>query len=305
MKKIQLLDCTLRDGGFVNDWNFGQYTILNIFQRLVNANIDIIEIGFVDERIPFNIQHSINPSISGFNQIFKNMNKGNSKVFAMIDYGTCSVDNIENHNENSFIDGIRVIFKKKDIDEALSFCKQLQDKGYKISVNPVSITTYSDMEMLQLIEKINKLNPFAMSMVDTYGLMHRENMVKYFYLIDNNLNPDIWLGYHSHNNFQLAYSNSIEMASIKTNRNVILDGSLYGIGKGAGNACIELLAMYLNENHKTKYIIDELLEAIDVDIIKIKQKYEWGYALSPYIAALNDCHPKYVKFLQDKNTLSS
>ena len=302
---VKLLDCTLRDGGFINDWNFGQYTILSIFQRLVNAGVDNVEIGFIDDRNVFNLQRSMNPKSANFEEIFKGVKKGKSTVFAMIDYGTCDIKNIEDHNEDSFIDGIRVIFKKKDIDGALAFCKQLQDKGYKLSVNPVSITTYSDMEMLELVEKINKLNPYTMSMVDTYGLMHKENMIKYFYLIDNNLNKNINLGYHSHNNFQLAYSNSIELLSIKTDRTIILDGSLYGMGKGAGNACIELLAMYLNENYSKNYKIEELLETIDIDILKIKQKYEWGYSMPAYVAALNDCHPKYVHFLLDKNTLSA
>ena len=303
--KTKLLDCTLRDGGFINDWYFGQYTILSIFQRLVNAGIDNIEIGFMDDRNAFNIQRSMNPKSENFEELFKGKQKGNSKVFAMIDYGTCDISNVDDHTENSFIDGIRVIFKKKDIDGALAFCKQLQDKGYLISVNPVSITTYSDMDMLKLVEKINVLNPYTMSMVDTYGLMHSENMLKYFYLIDNNLNENINIGYHSHNNFQLAYANSIELMNIKTNRTLIIDGSLYGMGKGAGNACIELLAMYVNENYNGKYDISELLEAIDIDILKIKEKYNWGYAVPAYIAALNDCHPKYVNYLRDKNTLST
>lgn len=303
--KAKLLDCTLRDGGFINDWNFGQYTMLSIFQRLANAKIDNIEIGFLDDRNSFNLQRSMNPKSSNFDEIFMGKNKGRSQVFAMIDYGTCDISNLDEHCEKSFIDGIRVIFKKKDIDGALEFCKKLQDKGYLISVNPVSITTYSDMEMLKLVEKINILNPYTMSMVDTYGLMHSENMIKYFYLIDNNLNKNINLGYHSHNNFQLAYANSIELLNSKTERTLIIDGSLYGMGKGAGNACIELLAMYMNENFSADYKIDELLEAIDIDILKIRENFSWGYAVPAYIAALNDCHPKYVSFLRDKNTLST
>ena len=301
MQEIKLLDCTLRDGGFVNDWNFGKNSILTIFSRLNNANIDIIEIGFLDGRVETNFDRTINPKTSDFDKLFSGVKNKKAFVAAMVDYGTCDIDNIK---PSPFIDGIRVIFKKKDMDNALSFCKQIKDKGFKVFVQPVSITSYSDKEMLGLVEKVNKLYPFSMAIVDTYGLMHKDNMIKYFHLIDENLNKDITVGYHSHNNFQLAYSNSIELLGINTGRSITIDGSLYGMGKGAGNANTELLAMRMNDNFGKNYDIDELLEAIDVEIVKLTKKFSWGYSLSHFLAASNDCHPDYVKYLRGKNTLS-
>ena len=196
------------------------------------------------------------------------------------------------------------IFKKKDIDSALDYCKQIKEKGYKIFIQPVSITTYTDKEMLELIEKVNIIQPYTFSIVDTYGLMHREKLFKYFYLIDNNLNSETFIGYHSHNNFQLAYSNSIELLSIETKRTIVLDGTCYGMGKGAGNANTELLALFLNENCGKQYDMNFILEAIDTNIIPIYQKYSWGYSLNYFLAASNDCHPSYVNYLVKKKTLS-
>lgn len=298
---VKLLDCTLRDGGFLNDWNFGYTSMLNIFNRLNNANTDIIEIGFIDDRAKKDLSRSMNPSTKDFDEIYSSVKNKKSMVVAMIDYGTCDINNI---TPSDFIDGIRVIFKKKDIDKALEFCRQIKEKGYKVFVQPVSITTYSDKEMIELVEKVNILKPYAMSMVDTYGLMHKENLIKYFYIMDNNLTPNIIIGYHSHNNFQLAYSNSVELANIRTSRQLIIDASVYGMGKSAGNTNTELLAMYFNENFSKNYDIREILEIIDCEIIKLKHKYPWGYSLPFYISALNDCHPKYVDFLRNKNTLS-
>ena len=94
MRNIKLLDCTLRDGGFVNDWNFGYQNIISIFNRLVKSNIDIIELGFIDDRRVFNKNKTINPSTSSFDIIFSQQDKKNSIVVGMIDYGTCSLDNI-------------------------------------------------------------------------------------------------------------------------------------------------------------------------------------------------------------------
>lgn len=303
MKNIKLLDCTLRDGGFVNDWNFGHSSMLSIYRRLDNAGVDYIEVGFIDDSRQMSFAHSANPTTKAYDEIYNKMNSKNAMPIAMIDFGHCRIENISDARD-SFIDGIRVIFKKKDIDSALAYCKQIKNKGYKIFVQPVSITSYSDREMLDLIDKVNELNPFAMSIVDTYGLMHKTKLIKYFYLMDNNLNADISIGYHSHNNFQLAYSNAVELANTKTNRNIVIDSSVYGMGKSAGNANTELIAMYFNENFETNYDIRELLEIIDCEILKLQNKYSWGYSLPYYISALNDCHPNYVQFLRDKNTLS-
>lgn len=304
MNKIQLLDCTLRDGGFVNSWEFGQYNAINIFQGLADANIEIIEIGFIDDRSKYNINKTMCPESRNFEQIYKDVKKNSSQVFAMIDYGTCDINNIEKRNKNSFIDGIRVIFKKKDINGALEYCKQIQKKGYKVSVNPVSITTYSDIEMLNLIEQINQLNPYAMSMVDTYGLVDSSDIIKYFYLIDKNLNKNIKLGYHSHNNFQLAFANSIALSKIFSNRDLILDTTLYGMGKSAGNCHTELMAMYLNNNFEKTYDINEILDIIDIYILKFYKEYCWGYQIPFFVSAMNDCHPNYVKYLLDKNMIT-
>lgn len=299
---IRLLDCTLRDGGFVNDWNFGKKTIRNIFRRLNNAGIDVIEAGFVDERREQNLNKTINPRVSDFDSILKGLTK-KSTVVAMIDFGTADIKNIPNADE-TLLDGFRVIFKKKDIPPALEFCRQLKEKGFFVSVQPVSVTTYSDREMLDLIERVNEFSPNAVSIVDTYGLLHKDKLMHFFYLLDKNLNPSTAIGFHSHNNFQMAYANCIEVSKAHTDRDLIVDSSCYGMGKSAGNACTELLAMYLNDNFKKNYSIADILEIIDSDIIKIYEKCRWGYAYDYYISAQSKVHPKYVQYLEQKKTLT-
>lgn len=212
MKQLKLLDCTLRDGGFVNDWNFGHDNIVNIFERMISSHVDVLEIGFLDERQPFDYNRTMMPDTKSADHIYQKLYKGNTMIVAMIDYGTCGVENLSPCAE-SFIDGIRVIFKKHMMREALSYCKQIQELGYKVFVQAVSITDYSDREALDLIELVNAMNPYALSIVDTYGLLHQENLMHYFEILNHNLNSEIAIGYHSHNNFQLAYSNSIEILS--------------------------------------------------------------------------------------------
>lgn len=303
MKNIALLDCTLRDGGFINEWRFGSGDIANLFERSVSAGIDYIEAGFIDEREDFDPDRTITPDSEGMDRILKGLSRGNAKVFAMIDYGTCDISRIKDAADSG-IDGIRVMIKKKTRHEAIAFCRELKEKGYLVGAQPVSVTGYNDEEMAELVSEINELEPFAMYIVDTYGLLDRSHLLHIFDLIDSRLKPGIKIGYHAHNNFQLAFSNSVSLMESKSDRDIIIDGSAYGIGKSAGNCPIELLTAYLNENFGKKYHTSQILEMIDTGIMKIFEKSPWGYQMQYFLCASNDCHPKYAQYLLQKKTLS-
>lgn len=300
---MYLLDCTLRDGGYVNDWEFGYDTIINIYERLVSAKVDMIEVGFIDGSRPYDKDRSIFPDTAGVKRTFDGFDKGKSLIVGMIDYGTCPIENIE-LQKDSFLDGIRVIFKKEKMHQAMEFCRQVKQKGYKVFAQAVSITSYDDESFTELLTLVNELEPYFFSLVDTYGLLHKEDLQKYLQMVDEGLNPGIGLGYHAHNNFQLAYSNCIEFLEHPIERRMLVDASLYGMGKSAGNAPIELLSMYMNDHCGKNYQVKQLLEAIDVNIMNIYRKMPWGYTFKFYLSAANDCHPNYVTYLQEKRKLS-
>ena len=219
MGEKYLLDCTLRDGGYTNDWLFGNGNLICIYNRLAAANIDFIEIGFLDDRRPIDIDRSIQPTTAAFNQVFSDIEKTKSKTLAMIDYGTCSISSIQNKND-TIIDGIRLIFKKEKTDGAIEYAKLLKNKGYDVFLQMVSITAYSDRDLLDFIDKANEISPYAVSIVDTYGLLHDKELIHIFEILDRNLLSSITLGYHAHNNFQLGYSNCIKVLENTTDRNV-------------------------------------------------------------------------------------
>ncbi len=300
---VKLLDCTLRDGGYVNDWEFGNSIIRYITARLIKSGIDFIEVGFLDDRREPDINRTIFPNTEVADKIFDGIKNEKTRFVAMIDYGTCSLDNISNKSE-TLIDGIRIVLKKKNMHKAIEYAGKIMEKGYFVMLQMVSITTYKDRDILDFCDEVNRLNPYAVAIVDTYGLMHEEQVHYYFEMLDHNLNPEIAIGYHSHNNFQLAYANTIEVLGIKTNRTIILDGTEYGMGKSAGNAPIELLAMHLNEFNGMSYDINQILEVIDTAILPIYNKSKWGYELLYYLAASNNCHPSYINYLMQKSTLS-
>lgn len=302
MGEAYLLDCTLRDGGYINDWNFGRSTLLNVFSRLVRSGVDLIEVGFLDERRPFDENRSIAPDTASFGRIFGNVDKGGATVLGMIDYGTCGIDRLQPCRE-SYLDGIRVIFKKHIRREAIAFCHQVKALGYKVFVQAVSITSYDD-ELLDLVALVNGLRPFALSMVDTYGLLHKSGLMHILERFNEHLDPAIAIGYHAHNNFQLGYANSIEVLGAPVRRNLVVDATLYGMGKSAGNTPLELITMYMNANLGKRYDVSQMLEAIDTNLMPIFHETPWGYNLFFYLSGSNQCHPSYVAYLLSKHTLS-
>ena len=303
MKNIQLLDCTLRDGGYVNDWEFDNHNLISMFERITDAGVDIIEVGFLDERSPFDINRSIMPDTKSVEKIWGDISRKPPMVVAMIDYGTCSIENLQPCSE-SYLDGIRVIFKEHKMYEAMEFCAQVKKLGYKVFSQLVSITSYTDEKLLEVIELVNQVEPYGVSMVDTYGLLHPEDLIHYYKLLDEHVKENIHIGFHAHNNLQLAYANSLAFLEYEGKHNIIVDGTLYGMGKSAGNAPIELLAMRLNEKYNKEYNINSMLEGIQESVMEFQEKSSWGYKLFFYLCALNRCHPNYVTYFEGKQNLS-
>lgn len=304
MSDIRLLDCTLRDGGYVNDWKFGHDNLVGIFERLVDANVDIIEIGFLDDRRPFDIDRSIMPNTACAEKIWKDVEHKNVMVVGMIDYGTCDISNIQPCCD-SFLDGIRVIFKEHLMKEAMEYCRQIKKLGYKVFAQLVSVTTYTKESMLELIELVNDVKPYAVSMVDTYGLLKPNTLLEYYEILDEYVYPEVQIGFHAHNNFQLAYANALAFVS-KPNKkhDIVVDGTLFGMGKSAGNAPIELLAMSLNEDFNKNYQINAMLESVEESIMDFFEQSPWGYKMFFYLCALNKCHPSYLSYYEKKENLS-
>ncbi|MCR5119806.1 MAG: aldolase catalytic domain-containing protein [Lachnospiraceae bacterium] len=303
MGKRLLLDCTLRDGGYVNDWDFGHDDIIKIYERLCLAGVDMIEIGFLDERRPYDRNRSILPDTASVRTTFGMAEGRPPMVVGMIDYGTCPVECIEDCKD-SFIDGIRVIFKKQKMHEAMEFCGKLKEKGYKVFSQLVSITAYSDEDLNVVIGLVNQVKPFAVSMVDTYGLLDPVWLMHYYEQLDEKVDKEIAIGFHAHNNFQLAYANAMTFLKKDRERDILVDGTLFGMGKSAGNAPLELLAMHMNENYGKSYDVSQMLEAIEENIRPFYAKSPWGYKTFFYLSASNKCHPGYVDYFQSKGNLS-
>lgn len=302
MGKVSVLDCTLRDGGYCNQWNFGFENIVRITCGLVEAGVDIIECGFLTQKTEYDKNMSKFNTLDQIAQVLPVNREG--KIFVcMMNYGEFTVEDLPEYDASS-IDGIRVAFHKKDIYSALEACETIQKKGYKVFIQAMVSLNYSDEEFLDLIKKVNVFKPYAFYIVDSFGVMKRKDLIRLFYMVEHNLADGVAIGYHSHNNMQLAYANAQSLVDIRTNRDMIFDSSIYGMGRGAGNLNTELFVEYLNDNVGSNYVLKPLLNIIDEILSDFYQQNYWGYSLPNYLSAKHNAHPNYAGYLDAKKTLT-
>jgi 4-hydroxy 2-oxovalerate aldolase len=302
MNKVQVLDCTLRDGGYCNEWKFGSKNKIKIINALVESNIDIIECGFLTNKVEYNLDITKFNTLEEVSAIIPENRAGKIYV-VMMNFGEYDVDAMPIFDGTS-VDGIRVAFHKKDVIKALEVCEKVKAKGYKVFIQPMVSPSYDDVEYLSLILRVNNIKPYAFYIVDSFGMMKGKDLTRLYYMIEHNLDEDVWIGFHSHNNMQLSYSNAQKLVEIQTSRNLIIDSSVYGMGRGAGNLNTELFVEYLNENAGTNYDIKPLLIIIDEILNDFYQRNYWGYSLSNYLSASHNLHPNYAGYLDDKKTLT-
>jgi 4-hydroxy 2-oxovalerate aldolase len=300
---ISILDCTLRDGGYVNDWNFGESAIRSIILKLAEAGIEVIECGFLSQTKRTDKNSSIFYSIDEINDLLQHT-KIKSNLACMINFGEYNIDDLPSYSKENIVDTIRVAYHKAKLAEALDFCGQVKEKGYKTFIQPMVTANYDKNELQFLITKTNEIKPDTLYIVDSFGTMRENTLITLFKQFDESIDKLISIGFHSHNNLQLSFSNSQKLIQENCTRKLFIDSSVFGMGRGAGNLCTELLTLYLNEKTDKNYKTIPILEIIDDFLNPIFIKLPWGYSVPFYIASVNNCHPNYASFLLNKGTLS-
>ena len=298
--KTSILDCTFRDGGYVNDWGFSQLQFNKIVDSLDHSNIDIIEFGYLDNNRGLDNNSTLFDSICSVDRLLSGRSYSAIKV-VMIDLFAFDIESLPKCVDTK-IDGIRLAFHKRNLDHAIIAAKKLINLGYKVFFQPMVTKLYTEREFLSLIGKANGLDIYAFYIVDSFGSMSLIEFRQYVDLANCNLDSGIKLGYHSHNNMQLAFSNAIDLCNMQLDREVIIDSSIYGMGRGAGNLNTELIADYLNSQYEKKYNVLPLLEVIDEILAYYFKKQPWGFSPAQYLSASLDCHPNYASYLVDKKT---
>jgi len=298
--KIHILDCTLRDGGYVNNWQFGTEGIKFILSKLQEAAIDMVEAGFLSRKEPTIEGRSLYTSFDQVNAIISKQDQ--DSVACMINFGAYPIEEIPTYC-NHGVHTLRVAFHRKDLRNAMVYCEQLISKGYHVFVQPMATTDYSAEDLSWLLSEANRIHPAAVYIVDSFGTMQQKDVNYLYQQYTASLAKDIAIGFHSHNNLQLSFPNAQELLRQSSEHDLFIDSSVFGMGRGAGNLCTELLTMYLNENYQAHYQLVPILEIIDSYLNAIFIKTPWGYSVPYYVASINKCHPNYATYLINKQTL--
>lgn len=305
MGNVSVLDCTLRDGGRIINCEFSDQDILDISRELTDANIDIVEMGFLRDQRQVNYQGN-STFFTDVEQIeaFIPKDRKSTEYVAFIDFDMYDFAQLRECTGKS-ITGIRFGFTQKQFDtrkpEILECMKQIKEQGYRLFVQGVNTLAYSDRELLELVEVMNKVKPYSFGIVDTYGSMYLDDIGHYYDLVDYNLERGICIDIHSHNNFQLSFAFAQEIIARSENkRKVIMDATLEGLGKCAGNLNTELLVDYLVRKKGYPYKFDNILDIIDNYIYKIKRRADWGYSVPAFMAGIYKSHPNNIIYLTEK-----
>lgn len=165
MNSVHVLDCTLRDGGYCNQWQFGFENTKKITGGLVESGIDIIECGFLTNKVTYDQNITKFNTLEQIASVIPQNRKGHLFV-VMMNYGEYNLDDLPTYDGTS-IDGIRVAFHKKNLKEALDVCKGIKEKGYKVFIQAMVSLCYTDEEFLNLIRSVNEIEPYAFYIVDS------------------------------------------------------------------------------------------------------------------------------------------
>lgn len=302
MGEIYLLDCTLRDGGYINDWRFGEKAIHDMITKLEQTNVDILELGFLKNE-PYQSDRTVFNDAKQISTLLPNK-KENIKYAAMIEVvNPLPLEQLE-EAQNTDIDIIRVIVWKRMLKEGFEYCKGVVEKGYRLCVQPARVDQYSDEEFVEMVKLFKQIDPLAIYVVDSWGTQTSKSLLHYMKLADENLGEGIALGYHGHNNLMQAYQVAVDFLNAGFERDIIVDASVYGIGRGAGNLNLELIARYMNEELGRNYETEPMIEIYSEYLEDIYRKYPWGFSMPHYITAIHNCNPNFGAYYGRERNLS-
>lgn len=299
---LKLLDCTLRDGGYINDWRWGYHRARAIIRYLTKANVDYVEVGFLRNVDEYNEDITVCNTIEELNRLLPTESR-NTIYSAMAMRSNYDINKLTPYS-GCGIEMIRVTAHEYDIKEGMDFAREVKAKGYKLSINPINIMGYSDAQILWIIDQVNQIQPYQFSIVDTFGSMKRRDLDRIVSLVDNNLNKDIRVALHLHENMALSCCLAQQFVDKHLKRPTAIDGSLLGMGRIPGNLPIELIADYLNDYVDATYDIDYMMDAIQDYIEPIKGKSEWGYTPAYFLSAKFNLHRNYAEYYLNKGDLT-
>ena len=293
---VQLLDCTLRDGAHVNKGRFGYDNIQSVASGLTKAGLDIVELGFL-QNVDYDRDTSYFPQIERAYDILSQIETREEVDYALMaradEYDLSGLSDC-----NGKIKYIRVAFYYDYLDKAMEFAKKVMAKGYRITFNVINTPGNSVEDLGRVVDYANEIRPDILTIVDTFGVLSMKELSAFLDKYDRELDLGVKIGLHVHENLALAFSLAQGCIDyVKPERNIVIDGSLLGMGRIPGNLCTELIADYMNETFGKDYGLADILPLIDNIIAPIKKEIPWGYSPAYFLSAKYRIHRSYSEYL--------
>jgi 4-hydroxy 2-oxovalerate aldolase len=283
---IKVMDCTVRDGGLMNNWKFSDDFVRSVYNACVEGGIDYMEIGYKSSEKAFSREENGPWKFCEEKDVRRIVgeNKTNTKLSVMVDIGRVEIENILPKSK-SVIDMIRVAAYLHQMDKAIRMAEQCLDKGYEASINLMAVSKVNERDLDEALSDVARSKVPIFYLVDSFGSMYCEQIEliakKYKEVLKGK-----HIGIHAHNNMQLAFSNTITAVIHGCN---MLDATLLGLGRGAGNCPIEILIAFLKN---PKYRLLPLFQAIQDQIIPLQKQIDWGYHIPYLVTGSMNEHPK-------------
>ncbi|RFU64646.1 nucleoid-structuring protein H-NS [Peribacillus saganii] len=288
----KILDCTIRDGGLVNNWDFSIEFVQDLYNGLSVAGVEYMEIGYKNSAKLLNVSEP-NPWRFLDDNFLKEIipEKKFTKLSALVDIGRVDPNDIL-PREQSVLDMIRVACYIREVDKGLELVQMFHDLGYETSLNIMALSNVPEHQLIKAFEMVKESPVDVVYIVDSFGSLDPadiEHQVKKF----RAMVPNKQLGIHTHNNMQLAFANTL---TAYQNGVTFLDSSVYGMGRAAGNCNTELLVSYIQ---KPSYELKPVLGVIEKHMLDMRQKWEWGYIIPYMISGVLNEHPRVAMGYRD------
>lgn len=291
---LHVLDCTFRDGGYLNNWSFDTRIVRETYRALSKSGVDYFEIGYrgTEKYFPrekyglwrFSDENDIREATHGID---------GAKIGIMADFGKCDIaDFIPKHD--SIIDLVRLAAHRDDMKAALAWLADIKALGYETSIQAMGYSSYSVNERAEFCKQLRDTDVDYAYVADSYGSLYPQQIPE---LVGPLLRlKRVKIGFHPHNNLEMAFANSIEAIRCGVH---MIDSSVYGMGRGAGNLKTEVLISYLHDRIPDKFNVIPVLHCIDENFIALQKEIGWGYQLIYMLSGIFQCHPSYAQKLID------
>ncbi len=296
--EIKVLDCTVRDGGLINNHHFEDEFIRRVYTANVEAGVDYMELGYKASKKIFHKDEFGAWKYCDEDDIRRIVgeNKTALKLCAMADAERTDYHTDIIPKEKSVLNCIRVACYVHQIPTALDMIKDAHDKGYETTLNLMAISTVPDFELNKTIEVAAASPVDVLYLVDSFGSLYSEQIEDLLSrFLEAVKGTKKRVGIHTHNNLQLAFANTIT-GLIKGA--TMLDATIGGLGRGAGNCPMELLLGFLKN---PKFEVRPIIQCVEQVLLPLQKKMDWGYSIPYSITGFLNIHPRDAMKLRESD----